>query len=177
MEGCKHKRLLLCEGPEEWRRWVSPGELRGGGAVVIVCEEVRIEAGLDGGGVIPLWKMYWSSWKNRSKKREEQENLRVRGTGALACGWTHGGLCLLGSFQVQVFPSLTLRERRSCPWLKGPALDGLQPLLQAPPTPGGHVTQTQFQQEFCVVCGEWGHGLGKQRSIWGWEGEENHFLP
>lgn len=50
-------------------------------------EEVRMGVGVDGGGVIPLWKMYWSSWKNRSpKKREEQENLRVRGTGALACG-------------------------------------------------------------------------------------------
>lgn len=65
---------------------MSPGELRG--TVVIVCGEVRIKAGLDGSGVIPLWKMYLSSWKNRSKKkkREEQENLRVRGTGALACG-------------------------------------------------------------------------------------------
>lgn len=59
---------------------------RAGGAVLLVCERVRTEAGPDGGGVIALWKMYWSSWKNRSKKREEQEHLRVRGTGALACG-------------------------------------------------------------------------------------------
>lgn len=46
------------------------------------------EAGRDGRGlgVILLWKMYRSSWKNRSKKREEQESLGVRGTGAVACG-------------------------------------------------------------------------------------------
>ncbi|KAK2915427.1 hypothetical protein Q8A73_006021 [Channa argus] len=68
---------------------------------------------------------------------------------------------------LRVFPSLTLRERRSCPWLKGPALHGLQPLLGAP---RGPVTQTHFQQEFCGVCGERGHGLGKRRSFWGVEG-------
>lgn len=44
-------------------------------------------------GVIPLWKMYWSSWKNRSERERERErerstgkNFGVRGTGALACG-------------------------------------------------------------------------------------------
>lgn len=137
------------------------------------------EAGKNEGGgervpegvVILLWKMYWSSWKNRSlkkkkgKRRGEEENLGVRGTGALACGWTHRGLCLLGSFQVQVFPSLTLRERRSCPWLKGPALDGLQPLLRAPQGPCN--TNPFPAGVLRGVCGERGHALGKRRSFLG----------
>lgn len=38
-------------------------------------EEVRMGAGVDGGGVIPLWKMYWSSWKNRSPKKEKSRKI------------------------------------------------------------------------------------------------------
>lgn len=60
--------------------WGGDGVGRGG-------REDGKQEGMGGlGGVILLWKMYWSSWKNRSKKKEEQENLGVRGTGALACG-------------------------------------------------------------------------------------------
>lgn len=44
----------------------------GGG---VLEEEVRMGAGVDGGGVIPLWKMYWSSWKNRSPKKEKSRKI------------------------------------------------------------------------------------------------------
>lgn len=61
MEGCKHKRLFpfffFFLKVSVSRR--AEGGGRGDG-----------EAGLVGGGVIPLWKMYWSSWKNRSKKKK-----------------------------------------------------------------------------------------------------------
>lgn len=35
--------------------------------------------------LILLWKMYRPGWKNMPKKIEEQENLGVRGSGAVAC--------------------------------------------------------------------------------------------
>lgn len=81
MEGCKLYRLDFCRTRGVKKVRVSR---RAEGPAVSVSKG-EVKQGLSGGG-IPLWKMYWSSWKNRSKKREEQENLRVRGSAALACG-------------------------------------------------------------------------------------------
>lgn len=48
-----------------------------------------------GGGGLPLWKMYWSSWKNRPKKREEQEKFRGEGNRSFGL-WMNPWGTLLG---------------------------------------------------------------------------------
>lgn len=59
-------------------------------------EEVRMGAGVDGGGVIPLWKMYWSSWKNRSQKKRRAGKFKGEGNRSFGLWMNPWGTLLTG---------------------------------------------------------------------------------
>lgn len=51
--------------------------------------------GVGGGGLILLWKMYWSSWKNRSKKKKRAGKFRGEGNRSFGL-WMNPSGTLLG---------------------------------------------------------------------------------
>lgn len=74
------------------RGWGGDG-VGGGGKEDGKQEEI---GGLKG-GVILLWKMYWSSWKNRSKKNKKRRAETFRGEGNRSFGlWMNPSGTLLG---------------------------------------------------------------------------------
>lgn len=105
-------------------------------------------------GLILLWKMYWPSWKNTPKKREEQEN--VRGEGNRSCGlWMNSTGTLLGG----VIPSSGLSLADSTRVEELSVADGLQPPQRAPQGP---CNTNPFPAVLWAVWGIWAHhGLGK----------------